>query len=352
MDIETLYEVRVQGHAGMVLDAQQDSGAVFDKIAQWWPGEFGQPQLGVRQERGTFAALVKVGELEVPVWPLTTPEDALLSQMYFTMVAPIVLARDTESLGKIASLIKEACHIHGVDVPEGFGQFCKAAALDLVTHEELMAAPGLPVTTRQQAAASCDLFERNTDRWSVSDQVVIATKLTKSAQAHGLDWSHPYAITGDRVKIASSASRYLERRRDILSTSGAIELAGHQRELDLIKEAAGQDVTPSDFLKIAERLERVDRLTGLNQLYGEHLPNVVSTLVEEFSPDPLGQLERTLTDLSAPEERDWTQLNLDKLASSGLCPDAMLEMLRRNPTATMSQLDASLQEVFAEYLEG
>lgn len=351
MDIETLYEARIVGHAGLILDVQQDSGALFEKIAAWWPAGFEQPQLGVRQERGTFAALVKVGNLELPVWPLTTPEDALLSQMYFTMVAPIVLASSPNDLAKIAGLIREACHIHGVDVPEGFGSFCKRSALELVTPVEVMAADGLPVTTPVQTEASCRLFENNIDRWSAADQIVIATKLRKSAARHGVGWDHSYALDGGQVKIAESAAKYLDRRFEILSRAGAPELARYQHELVLLKEAAGKLVGPDELIKLATQLEDVDRHTGLSQLYDEHIPSAVDTLLVPYEADPIGQLEQALAEASAPQQHDWQRLNISKLASSGLCPDGVLEMLRQNPSHVMSQMDASIQQVFSEFIE-
>lgn len=343
-DIEVITTVQLPARPAAVLDHQYDQGQAFAKIASFWPRGMAMPDIGVKSESPVFLCRMKTASGDQNVWPIGSPEETLASAFYFYLNAPSIFGRDVESLTKVASELASAMQIYDLQMPAGFADFCKQAALERSAplQEEVWAVEGLPVTSATQTIKSCELFEDNADRWSQADQVLASTRLKTAALAHGVEWNHHYAIDDPMdVTVSGDAIAQLEKRaelaRDIMSPRAPAYINGLHKLAAQIPNVQSL----GDIVQMVDRLDQLDRSIQMQAEWGRSVREPAGVFLLEGPTNPLGDYDTAYDE----PETNWSMLDLDKLASYQLVAPSLMEQLQADPYGVVEQLPEEVQAI-------
>lgn len=358
-----MQRVEGRGWPGMVLDHQSDMGGEeFKKVADWWHPALRPPEPGFAREDGNFAAHVKIANMgqEVDVYPLDTPEDAYASALYFYRWGlPVIGSVSKTAALEVERSILDALLIYGVEFPvESYKRACYEERLpEIEGNQGVWAGSGLPVTTPQQTAQSCAVFEQYESHYKAADRIKRASKLKAAADMHGVSWDHDLAIPADvllqgsHIKVAQTCEWALDKRAQVAIERGHSLAEFYCSEIERIKVAAQLVTDYEGILKLAEELEGADLMVSMQGIWGDGVPDPARTILTVVTT-PQGWLKQAQQRGAEPVYTgpDWNKLNFDKIASDGLFSPQMVEELKQAPNALVPRLDISYQSLLTPYL--
>lgn len=329
---------KFEKRAGMILDQQDDPGIGFDmKIAEFWPQDMDLPDIGVELEDNLCIADLSDGHTKVARYAIDTPSNTLASAMYFIAYGQDCIEKQAHTT--IATGIKNAMVAHGVSIPEGFIEHIKTASYE----DEVYADGGqcLPVTTAQQTAESVVVFDKNASSWRADDRMVIASKLQRSADIHGLD----IMVKHSSRELSKTASRTIDRRIEVMKPLDTHP--GRERYLDAmmdIKRRLSRMQDYREMLKCAHDLEVADIDAGMSSQWGGYFPDPVdSILTPMYGGDhPLDSIDK----VAGP---DLSRVNFDGLR--GKFSDDIVDAIAEDPDSVIPTLPTAQKNIVTQYIK-
>lgn len=258
-------------YAGYCIDHQDDkSGVVWSKLAQFWPEDLDEPNIGAPSENSSSCVVEVDG---APRFPTSTPEEALVSSMYFLHNA----ASFSKEAGlKIAKTLKAARDIWGVSIPDGFIESYRESQTKTASIEKYADDKNnLPVSTEDSFRESADLFLANINRWDVKDRVLISHNLEKCASMYGLDGEYDF-----KWRKSPFASEALMAREDQMREIPKHSMCGSyiNKIASLRKRLEVTDST-AEVAFIAQKVDELDKQAGFNKLWNVWFPDPYESVV-------------------------------------------------------------------------
>ena len=201
------------------------------------------------------------------LFPVHTPADAILSKAYTTKlanVAPSVVAEIDEALG-----------MYGVD--KSYFQRAKVAhAVEQERPIHLIPSQNkLPVYSNTSTKLAEEAFHRNTKKLSSESLAIGASRLVKIASQRNENVSvETLKLAGLTKCDTSVAADWIEARATVTKNNVSesfYKLASIVRKLP---HEAGR----GELLKVANTLDKLDKLSGLDIHYGRKLLNPLETI--------------------------------------------------------------------------
>lgn len=340
-----------------IIDQQDDPGMGWEKIAEFWPEDMPQPDVGMRASEDECCTEVVDGMEKEAKYPMKTPEDALASSMY-------LLAFGTDSLSKeacvdIAERLKRARDAHGVDIPEEFKEFAKHANLFENERRELYADDGqnLPITSREQTFQSINVFQKNASRWDASKRPEVASRLEKAAERHDIDEQIPYASSQG---LSKTASQELEKRQNVAETIDEEKYEGApiSKNQYLAKVAFMQnqlenptyDTDEEWALDMAEELEQLDKQAGMDVAWGQAFEDPAATFFDEYDPDIYNRMDKEAEHREKVESLSGVKPS-DLEGLEEYFDEDVVEEIKRNPEKVIPTLPMEYKEIVKDHIK-
>lgn len=326
--------------AGLILDQQDDPGAGWDILSQFWPENLEEPTYGQDFAKNACAIAMTDGHTKLARYPVDTPSNALASSMYF-LAFGVDAIENGEDIVKIAKDLQEYRIAHNVHLPQDFVEFLKSAEDDEVVevfadHEER-----LPVTTPEQTAASISLFTKKASLWPASERMLYSSKLQKAAEYHRIDATLPHTSTS----LSKHASGAIDIRLMLLDqVTGGIDGAEYDEYIEgmnHIKMAMLDVDSYEDILKIAHEIETLDKDFGMDTAWDVQIPNPVDSVLDGFNTSPFPDLEKAA-------EVDWGAVNWDELPFE---PD-YIDAIKSDPEVIVPTLPNAQRKIVEDHIYG
>lgn len=304
--------------AGQIIDQSTDPGFVFqDEFAQFWPEDWVFPELGISKRAG----LISDSEGN-SYYSTDTAEDTLLSSMYFERFGHEFLNED--EIEKIAGFLENYRIIFGVEMPEGFQDFCKQAS-ERPSVEEIYADPAdcLPITTPEQALASIEMFNKNASAWSSRDQIIASHNLKVAAVEYGLDVDILY---DGRMDISDELDQALEFRKR----------AAIQRNVEPSYIEKLSSLQNEQSFNLAQEIEDIDRQYHMDDLWGRAYPTPVDTVISSVE--------------KKASHGKWASMDLSPLKD--VFNEDLYEKIVEDPDVVIPSLPLPYRNIIEEKLNG
>ena len=327
--------------AGLILDRQDDPGAGWDLISAFWPSHMDTPDVGLDVEKTACIINLTDGIDKIARYPVDTPENTLASSMYFLAFGQDAID-DVEDIVKIATTLQEYRIAHNVSLPQDFKDFIKNANVqdDYVEEVYADADDNLPVTTPEQTLASIQLFSKNAQMWPASERMLCSAKLEKAAEYHNIESNMEFGST-DMSKHASGA---IDLRLALIKQLGMSldndELNGYVDGMEGIKVAMLNQESYSDMLKIAEAIENLDREFGLDDAWGNELPDPVESVLNGFNTNPF--------DVEKQAGTDWDSVNWNELPFE----EDVINSIKEDPEVVIPTLPTAQRNIVEDHVHG
>ena len=274
--------IYIEKKAGTIFDHQDDPEGAFwnESLKDFWPDEFAYPEIGIDKQAGIVD--IHDGFDHFDRYPVDTPEDTLLSSMYFETLGKHNF--DEEEQIKIASMLSDYRLIHNVELSDDFIDFANGAQS---APEEVYAdmADCLPVTSAEQLQKSAALFARKSDAWSPAEQIAIGFNLKQASLYHDVDVDVPY---DGRMEIElDTLEPNIEMRIKVAQDAGfrkeASQAANPVFNIDPEYVQLLQEIDVNEpAYKVAQQLFDLDTEYGMDQFWGsEYDDPVTATLHRE-----------------------------------------------------------------------
>lgn len=332
---------KFEKRAGLILDQQDDPGCGWEKIAEFWPEDMDQPLIGIKQDEESCIADLTDGHTKIAKYPTKTPEDTLASSMYFLMYG--IDSIEKKAHKHIAQGLQNCRVAWDVKIPEGFIDFVKeAGAMEKQAEhrEEIFVDDDghLPVTTPQQCRQSIDMFEKNANKWSAGDRMVLASGLQEASDLHGLDMNVRYA----GKEMSKNASGAINARRRVMEKlhdhPGRVEYLSN---LTAFKEGLSHYADYHDLVDAVSSLERMDKEAGMDEGWGDFFPDPVDSFLEGVSEDFFPALEKNA-------EKDYNAVNWDGLDNH--FDSDIADEISGNPQAVIPTLPTAQRNIVEDYI--
>jgi hypothetical protein len=196
------------------------------------------------------------------IFPIHTPEDALLSMAYATKQAGV----SSETLNKIET----AMDLYGVELPDPVE--VKQASSNvryLVPNQKLF-----PIKTAADISGAEIALHRNSKKLSPDSMAVASVTLIKQAASYGMNVSRKTLQAAGLMQCdRDKAAEWIEARAMASDTSSEAYL-----KLASVVRGCPEDSTREDLTKIAGALQELDYNAGLTRHYGKTLPSPQDTV--------------------------------------------------------------------------
>lgn len=285
-------------HRGVLIDHQQDSGAVFgEEFAAHWPAQLEPPRFGVQRGEGDCIVKLAFDRQQRHSYPVATPSDVMASSMYLGRFGRQYL--DDESFSKIASALEGYRRTYSMPLPESYrqaflgkiaGQRPVAQVVDRPVADPhgrwAIDSPEAVKIAAQQIAADRVLL-------SEAERFVAMNKTAAAAEFFGLAEElqlAPLDRFGDAIfDELSKRARWAGVNAFDELWAGPY-LAHIENITHAIKQAAYQPDQRRLMFEVVGSLERLEKQAGLDRLWGTAFARP-SEAVGAYAPDVMAELE-------------------------------------------------------------
>lgn len=324
--------------AGLILDQQDDPGAGWETISQFWPDYLDYPDIGIEMNKNACLSMFSDGHEKIAKYPVDTPENALASSMYF-LAHGLHAIPDSEEQVKIAADLQEYRIAHGVELPREFINFLRKEASR--EPEEVFAddEERLPTTTPSQTKDSISVFTKHASRWPTDERMIYGARLQKAADYHEIDVEVPYSDTS----LSKYASGAIKQRVDLMKRLTSTVMEGDEVYEDYINkmaelaDIAEEDLDYADVIKLAQQIEELDTEYGMDEGWGTSIMDPIDTVLEGFDDRMFPEIEKE----AGYDSVDWSDLPFE---------DHIKEAVAENPETVIPTLPRPQKKIVEDYV--
>ena len=196
------------------------------------------------------------------LFPINTPENALLSMAYATKQAGV----SQSTLEKIST----AMELFGVSLPEETSIKVASEKITYLVPEHKL----FPIKTAHDLPLAEAALHKNAKKLASKTLATASVILVKEASSRGMNVSeNTLRLAGLMQCDRDKAAEWIEARS--MASSGSSE--AYMKLATLVRDC-GEETTREDLTKVASALEELDINSGLNVYYGKRLPTPQETI--------------------------------------------------------------------------